>query len=263
MSVISTRLSRLAILAVTGAAALSVAACSSTSNPPGAKSSTGTSAASTGTSATSTPTTGSPAPGGEAQVSGLIASVSGTSAQVTQKHGNATVNFTGSTKVTDVSKATLTDVTPGSCVSIRSAHGSRGGNPITATTVRISPAVDGKCPTGREPAPGSTTTPTSSPSTPTSSPSSPPARKSDVVGTVASVSGNTINVTSTDANGNPTQTAVTVDDTTRYTKRAPADIQAIAQGRCMTAKGTKDSGGALQATTINLRPANNGKCERD
>ncbi|OBA81351.1 hypothetical protein A9W99_14265 [Mycobacterium sp. 1164966.3] len=188
--------------------------------------------------------------------------MSGSSAQVTQKSGNATVNFTGSTKVTEVSTAALTDVTPGSCVSIRSAHGSHGGKPITAATVRVSQAVDGKCPTGKESAPDSTTTAPSSPS-PTPSPSTPSGKKPDVAGTVASVSGNTINVTGTDANGNPSQTAVMVDDKTRYTKRAPADTQAIAQGKCMTAKGTKDSAGALQATTINLRPANNGKCGRD
>ena len=263
MSAISARLSRVAILAVTGATALSVAACSSTSNPPSATSSAGTTAASPTTTATTTAPPSTAPPNGEAQVSGLIASVSGNSAQVTQKSGNATVNFTGSTKVTEVSTATLTDVTPGSCVSVRSAHGSHGGKPVTAATVRVSPAVDGKCPTGKQSAPDSTTTPPSSPTTPTSSPSTPPGRKSDVAGTVASVSGNTINVTSTDANGNPSQTAVTVDDKTKYTKRTPADTQAIAAGKCMTAKGTKDSGGALQATTINLRPANNGKCGRD
>jgi Domain of unknown function (DUF5666) len=262
MSAKSARLNRVAILAVTGATALSLAACNSTSNPPSATSSAGTTAASPGTSGTTATAPSSTAPpSGEAHVSGLIASVSGNSAQVTQKGGNTTVNFTGSTKVTEVSAAALTDVTPGSCVSIRSAHGSHDGKPITAATVRVSQAVDGKCPTGKEPAPDSTTTPSSSPSpSPTSTP---PGKRSDVAGTVASVSGNTINVTSTDANGNPSQTAVTVDDKTKYTKRAPADTQAIAQGKCLTAKGTKDSGGALQATTINLRPANNGKCGRD
>ncbi|WP_197504743.1 DUF5666 domain-containing protein [Mycobacterium sp. 852002-51163_SCH5372311] len=257
MPAISARPNRVAILAVTGATALSLAACSSSSNPPSATSSAGTTAASSGTTATT-----SAPPSGESHVSGMIASVSGNSAQVTQKSGNATVNFTGSTKVTEVSTAALTDVTPGSCVSIRSAHGSHGGKPITAATVRVSQAVDGKCPTGKESAPDSTTTAPSSPS-PTPSPSTPSGKKPDVAGSVASVSGNTINVTSTDANGNPSQTAVAVDDKTKYTKRAPADTQAITQGKCMTAKGTKDSGGALQATTINLRPANNGKCGRD
>ena len=79
-------------------------------------------------------------------------------------------------------------------------------------------------------------------------------------GSVASVAGNTINVTSTDANGNTTQTAVTVNDKTKYNKQAAADTQAITAGKCLTAKGTQAGGGALQATTINLRPAHDGKC---
>lgn len=261
MAVISAQLNRAAILAVTGALSLSLAACSSTSNPPSATSSAGTTA---GSPSATTPTTSAPTtPGGEARVSGLIASVSGESAQVTQKSGNATVNFTGTTKVTEVSRAQLTDVTPGSCVSIRSVHGSHGGKPITAATVRVSPATDGKCPTAKESGPDSTPTPPSGSPTPSTTPSTPPSRKPDVAGTVASVSGSTINVTSTDTNGNPTQTAVSVDDKTKYTKQAPADTKAIAQGKCMTAKGTKDGGGALQATTITLRPATNGKCGRD
>ncbi len=60
-----------------------------------------------------------------------------------------------------------------------------------------------------------------------------------VIGTVASVAGNTINMTVTDANGNPSETHVTVTDTTRYTKPASATSQAIAQGKCVTANGSQ------------------------
>ena len=263
MSVRSPRLSRVAILAVTGAAALSVAACSSTSAPPSGTTSPSTVVASPTTAPTTTSAT--PSPSGEAEVSGLIASVANNSAQVTQKGGNATVNFGESTKVTEITAAALTDVTAGSCVSVRTTHDSRGGRPVTAASVHVSPAVDGKCPQGKEPAPSSTTTPSSSPSAttqPSSSPS-PPGKKSSIAGAVASVSGNTIKITSTDASGNTSQTAVTVNDRTKYTKQAPANTQAITQGKCITAKGTKDSGGALQATTIDLRAANNGKCGHD
>ena len=79
-------------------------------------------------------------------------------------------------------------------------------------------------------------------------------------GAVASVAGNTITVTSTDASGATSQTPVTVTDKTRYTKQAGADTQAIAQGKCMTAQGSQDGSGTLQATTIDLRPARDGKC---
>jgi hypothetical protein len=159
--------------------------------------------------------------------------VAGNAAQVSQRNGNATLNFTASTKVTEATAAALTDVTAGSCVSVRPTHESHGGQPLTAASVRISQAVDGKCA---------------------------PTKNSPVQGAVASVAGNTINVTSTDASGNTAQTAVTVNDQTKYTKQTGADTQAITQGKCITAKGTTDSGGALQATTIDLRPANNGTC---
>jgi hypothetical protein len=181
--------------------------------------------------------------------------VSGNAAQVTQEKGNATVDFTTSTKVTEVTPAALTDVTVGSCVSVRPSHEeSQGGQPVTAASVRVSPAVDGKCPQGRESAPGSTTTP------PSGAPTTAPAKRSGVRGAVVSVAGNTINVTSTDASGNTTHTPVTVTDRTRYAKQAPANTQAIAQGKCMTARGSQDGSGALQATTIDLKPANDGKC---
>ena len=167
--------------------------------------------------------------------------MAGNAAQVTQRNGNATVNFTASTKVTEATPAALTDVTAGNCVSVRPTHDeSNGGQPITAASVRVSPAVDGKCSQGNE--------------------SAPPGNKHGVQGAVASVAGNTINVTTTDASGKTSQTAVTVNDQTKYTKQTGADAQAITQGKCLTAKGTTDSGGALQATTIDLRQANNGKC---
>ncbi len=163
--------------------------------------------------------------------------MAGNAAQVTQQNGNATVDFTGSTKVTETGPAALTDVTAGSCVSVRPQEGGQGGQPITAASVRVRAAVDGKCPQARD-----------------------SGKRPGGQGSVASVAGNTINVTSTDANGNTTQTAVTVNDKTRYNKQTAADTQAITAGKCLAARGTQDGGGALQATTIDLRPAHDGKC---
>ena len=95
--------------------------------------------------------------------------------------------------------------------------GARAANPITAASVRVSTAADGKCPQANE-----------------------SGKRSAVKGSVASVAGNTINVTGTDANGNTTQTAVTVNEKTQYSKQAAADTQAISAGKCLTAKGTQD-----------------------
>lgn len=245
----TSRLTRFALLAVTGVTAVSVAACgsSNTSSPASAPSTT-SSAATPATTSTSPPATG------QARVSGLIASVSGNTAAVTQEKGNAAVAFTPSTKVTEVTAAALTDVNAGNCVTVRPAHQeSQPGQPLTAASVRVSPAVDGKCPQGKEA--GGSTTPA-----PPGAPPTPPAKRAPVRGAVASVAGNTITVTSTDAGGATSQTPVTVTDHTRYSKQAAADIQAIAQGKCLTAQGTQDGRGTLQATNIDLRPAHDGKC---
>lgn len=245
------RLTRLAIVAVAGVTALSVGACSS-SNKAAPTTSTSTS------TSVVTSTTTAPAPAnGEAKVSGLIASVAGNSIQVTKEdNSTAAVNFTSTTKVTETNPAALTDVTSGTCVSVRPTQEPQAGQPVTAASVKVTPSVNGACPAkpaGQGSAPSSTTPP------PPGSP--PPAPKpAPVRGSVASVSGNTINVTGTDPSGNTTQTAVTVDDKTTYSKQTAASTDAIVQGKCLWARGTIDNGGALQATSINVRQATDGKC---
>jgi Domain of unknown function (DUF5666) len=231
------RLTGFAILAVAGATALSVGACSSSKN---AKS-----------PATSSPATSSPASAkAQGVVQGLIASVSGNSAQVTEKSGAATVDFSPSTKVIEYSNAQLTDVAVGNCVRVNFEPAPPPGGAGTATAVQLnpSPGGDGKCPQPKTLASGS--------------PGAllPAGPLQAVVGTVASVAGNTISVTNTDANGNPSQTEVTVTDKTQYQKGISETSQAIAQGKCINASGTKDSGGTLQAWSVDLGPVTNGGC---
>jgi hypothetical protein len=241
------RLTRFAIVVATGATALSVAACGSSNNTSQTSTSTSTS--------TSTVTSTSPTPAqGEATVSGLIASVAGNSIQVTKDdNSNATVNFTSTTKVTEVAPATLSDVTSGSCITVRPTGEPQGSQPVTAAAIRVSPSVNGTCPQPKGPAAGSSTS--------TPPPGSPaPAQPKPLRGSVASVTGNSITVAGTDASGNTTQTTVTVDDKTKYSKLTSATPDAIAQGKCVNARGTMDNAGPLQATSITLRPAVDGKC---
>lgn len=240
-------LSRFAIVAVTGATALSIAACGSSNKASQTSTSTSTS------TVTSTATSQAPAQG-EAKVSGLIASVAGNSIQVTKPDNtNATVNFTSTTKVTEVAPATLSDVTQGSCVTVRpTKEQTQGNQPVTAATVRVSPSVNGTCPPPKA-GPGSSTSPS-----PSGSPA--PAQPKPMRGSVASVSGNTITVAGADASGNTTQTTVTVDDQTKYSKLATATPEAITQGKCVYARGTTGNGGALEATSINLKAPVDGKC---
>jgi hypothetical protein len=231
------RLTRLAMFTLTGATALSVAACGA-SHQPSNTAQPSTAAGPTSSAATSSPPASANA---KAWVNGMIASVSGDAIQVTQQSGNATVDFSPSTKITQVTPAQLTDVTAGSCVAVHPTRDSAGSGAITAQFVRVSPAVDGKCQEPKHVAGAN-------------------AKHRSVSGTVASVAGNTITVNATDADGNSSQSNVTVTDTTKYTKQTATDAQALAQGVCVAARGTKDDSGTLQATAISVQQADNGTC---
>jgi hypothetical protein len=170
----------------------------------------------------SAPSAASPPPtAGKDYVEGLVESVSGGTIQLRTRTGSATVDFSPSTRVVEVTPAQLTDVTPGSCVNVRATPQSAStGAGITAQAITVTPAVDGRCP--------------------------PPA---GFYGTVSSVSGNTIAVNGIGAR--PTPTNVTVANTTSYQKQAPSSAQAIAHGKCIGAQGTQDAG-ALHAVTISI-----------
>lgn len=218
-------LTRLAILAVTGAIAVSLAACSTSNNQNAGRPSTSASATS---SAPKPPPPPPPPPIGKDHVEGLVRSVSGNTIQLTQRDRTAaTVDFSPKTMVTELSSAQLTDVKPGSCADVQAGPpGPPPGGAVTAQSVTISPSEGGRCPPPQEPG---------------------------VYGTVASVTGNTIAINGIDPTGKTTHTNVTVTDTTTYTQHAITDTKAIQQGKCMAAQGT-NSGGALQAATIDLEP---------
>src|SRR6202012_5218668 len=121
------------MFAVIGATALSIAACGSsdTATPAQPASPTGSSTAHA-QAPTQAPAPAPGSTGGAGKVAGLIASVSGDTIQVTQRNGNATVDVTPSTAITEVTQAALPDVTAGSCVSIRPTRDD-SGNPSAVT----------------------------------------------------------------------------------------------------------------------------------
>ena len=165
-----------------------------------------------------------PPPEAKDYVEGLVESVSGNAIQLRTRTGSATVDFSPSTRVVDQTPAQLTDVTPGSCINVRATPQSAPPPAaITAQSVTITPAIDGKCP--------------------------PPA---GFYGTVTSVSGNTIAVNGLGPGGQTTPTNVTVADSTTYNKQTASSSEAIENGKCMGAQGM-NSGGALQAMTIALQ----------
>jgi hypothetical protein len=233
------RMSRVALLAVTGATALSLAACGNSSETKPAPASPSSSASAP------TPSTPSASGKGHDWVKGIIDSVSGSTIQVTAKSGPTTVDFTPSTAVDEITPAQLTDVTPGSCVWVHPDHeaDAPAGGPVNARAVKVSAAVDGKCP---GPAPHEA--------------GDKPHHQIPPHGQVASVAGNTITLNGTDAQGNPSTTTVNVTDTTKYTKKTPSDAHVIVQGKCLAAHGTRDGSNALQATRIDVQDAVNGSC---
>lgn len=161
---------------------------------------------------------------GRDYVEGMVQSVSGDTIALRTRTGSATVEFAPSTPVFQVTPAQLTDVAPGTCVNVRATPQSQpSAAGITAETVMLTSAVDGKCP----PPPG-------------------------FYGTVASVSGNTIAVSGLGPGGGQgAPTPVTVTDATSYKRQTISSTQAIVNGTCMGAQGTNDGGG-LQATMISL-----------
>lgn len=225
------RLTGFAILAVAGATALSVGACSSSHDEK-----------SPATSSSAAPSPAASKGKNKDSVIGQVASVSGNAVQVTESGGTATVDLGPSAKVTDYTKAQLTDVAAGNCVRVIAKP--VPGGPATALSVQVSPpAADGKC---AQPKPAAAPAPD---------------KPFPAVGTVTAVEGNTIKVSVTDANGNPSETDATATDKTQYTKGVSANEQAVAQGKCITARGTLDGSGTLQATFITLTPANaKGQC---
>jgi len=237
------RLPWAAILVLTGAIALSVVACGTSTNEQTGKPNTSTSP----TSAAPKPPPAPPM--GNDHIEGLVNSVSGNTIHLTQRNRTpATVDFAPQTLVTELTPAKLPDVTAGSCVDVEaSPNSSPPGSAITAHAVTISPALGGRCPPPAQPASGSASTPPAAP------PSAEPTGSPGVYGTVASVTGNTIDITSTDPTGKTSHTDATVTDTTTYSKHAVTNAQAIQQGKCMAAQGT-DNGGVLQASTIDLEP---------
>jgi hypothetical protein len=208
-----------------GVTALSIAACGTSNNQNSTQHGT---AASQPSSAPKLPPP-PPPPVGKDHIEGLVRSVSGDAIQLTQRDRSAaTVDFTPQTMVTELGSAALTDVKPGSCVDVKSVPQSASpGGAITAESVEISPAIANMCPP-------------------------PPGPAGAVYGTVDSVAGNVIKVNTTNLTGK-TSSTIPVTDTTTYTKHAVTNAQAVQDGKCMAAQGTKD-GNVLRAATIDLEP---------
>jgi hypothetical protein len=226
------------MLAIVGMTALSALACGSSNNSSPSEPSTAPKTTSA-VAASQSPSKVN----GEDEVSGSIASVSGMTIEVSGPHGSATVAFSASTKIMELTPAKPTDITPGLCVTIRPASGAEGGT-VTADAVVVGASSGGECKkTGGSDNAGLPASPLGG-----------------FRGTVDSVSEKTIVVTTVGADGSTTKTTVEVNDLTLFADRHRVNADAIVEGKCIIAGGTNDTGGTLQALTINLPLVVNGKC---
>jgi hypothetical protein len=211
---------------------------------------------------------GGPAGGPAGQMPGAfgtIAAISGKTLQVqNDQSGQVAVSWTAKTAFTQQVDAALADVTAGVCVAVTSDASTGDGQPVAATSVRITQATDAGCQGGMGfgggPPAGA---PADRPSgMPTDRPSGMPNRMGGgTIGEVTAVSSNGFTVSSTRPGASDATTVeVTVSGDTTYTTNADADETALKVGRCVSATGATDGTGAVTADRISVSTAVGGQC---
>lgn len=237
------------LIAATGAvAALAVAACGSTGSAAGNSSSSSTSGAGgNGQGA---------ARQGRNGAAGELVQINGATLVLNTTNGDVTVKIGGSTPVTQTHTGTVADIVVGSCIVATGKKDSSGT--VTASAVRVSPAVNGACTGpglgafGGQPRNGATPRADASPN-----PSRTPNPNAGMVrGLVTLVSGTTVTVH--DPRGG--SGSVTVPTTVRVTTSSTGSTADLALGQCVLAVGSKDSAGVVSATGLSIVPAGPSGC---
>lgn len=232
------RASVIAATLAAGALLLSGCAATATATP---------SSSSAGGSASSAPA-GQPAAG--RGVSGLIASVAGGTLQVQSGTTQTAVTYTASTTVTQAVSTAASGVTVGSCV-----VGITTPNAAAASSVAISPAVNGVCaarggaggaggvrPSGAPGGGGGGNRPSGAPG---GGGFTPP-----VAGMVTAVTSSAITVSTTSQTGGSSTGTIKLDGSTTYTIAQAATSAALVVNKCVAATGTADSSGNFAATAL-------------
>jgi hypothetical protein len=222
---------RLAAVAAIIAAVVPVGACGSSPERASTAPAPTTASAPSSASATAAPAPPAAPRRGKDYVAGTVASVSGTTVQVSQAGGTATVNLS-SAHISQLSPAQPTDATVNSCIQIRPTRDSVASQNLVARAVVIDTPANGQC----------------TPYTPTTTGA--PARRG-LRGTVTAVGSGTLTIDGA---------TVALNNNTVYVKRSAATVQTVGNGQCLSARGTNDASGTLQATTATVRTAVNGQC---
>jgi hypothetical protein len=208
------------------------------------------------TSAAAPPSGASPTPGargaGRNGASGELVQLSGSSLILSTQAGDVTVTFAATTTIQKTSTAGVADITVGSCI-IASGQKDATGQ-LVATTVRLSPAVNGACSFGNFGG-GGGQRPTPS-GTPSGTPRPGQANLALARGQVAGVNGTAVTVK--DSTG-ASQT-ISVPTTVKVARSATGTSADLVVGACVMANGTKDSSGNVTARTLSIVPAGPSGC---
>ena len=230
---------------------------------------------------------------------GLLAQIDGTTLQVQSTDAQTAVTYTTATTFTDTVAARLSDVVVGVCVQARSARPTRAAGtsptaaprattgPIMAASIEISAAVNGQCSAlGGLGIPGTRPQGGTGDATPPSGTPNPTRTRGPgaggngfggngfggpgAFGKVTAVNGASFTLESSrPQEGSATATATTAVPTiatvqtsaaTTYTQTRAASAKALAVGLCVTAVGKSSDTGSIAATSIMLRPTENGSC---
>lgn len=257
----------------------------------------GTSATGAAASAPTTARSGGDAGGvggtasGSPGATGLLAQIDGTTLQVQSTGAQTAVTYSAATSFTNTVVAKPSDVVVGVCIQTRSARPapsaegaaptaapSLGNGPVIAVSVEISTPVNGSCsgPGGLSEAgtrpPGAA--PDATRPTGTSTPGQTKSRGAGgnrfgvlgAFGKVTAVDGASITIESlrpqvgSATTTIPTTQTVDTSTATTYTVTQAAEAKALAVGLCVTALGTASDTGSITATSISIRPAQNGSC---
>jgi hypothetical protein len=227
---------------------------------------------------------GAPAGRGGPAASGTIAAVSGTTMQVqNEQTGQVAVAWRASTTFTQQVRVAASSIKAGDCITAVARSGTATtATTFTATTVSVSPAVNGSCtsgfggqaPAGGRPSglPSGAARPTSLPSGFPSGANAPSGRAAGrggigviATGAVVSVSGSGVvvaarNLASGSSSSATVNKAVTLASTTAITAERAATARAVKVGRCASAQGSADSSGTVTATRISITDPVSGQC---
>jgi hypothetical protein len=237
---------RLITIAGATAVVLALAACGSTA--AGSTSSSSTTSSSNAA--------GGRGPGGLARrgAAGTLAQINGTSLILTDTTGtDVTVDYTNTTTITQTKTGVLADIVPGSCVVATGTKDASGT--LVASSVRLSPPVNGACTAGlgnRPPGAG-TRTPSG---TPRATPAPGQPIPSFSAGKVTAVNGTSVTLQPTTG---AAQT-ITVPTTVTVAESSAASPTDLSVGDCIQATGAKDSSGKVAATSLSIVPAGPSGC---